>query len=139
MEKSVATILIGVLAIIFTPWGIYHTYNTHGFVQGIISTFLPPYAWYMVAESFYGHGENSGDKVLVVLDFQTSDGTVIQMSFSNRNLEATLDDCERELESGTTLVTSDLIASARETEPVLLDTAKFLAAKCVLSSEFDKG
>ena len=93
----------------------------------------------MVAESFYGHGEISGDKVLVVLDFQTSDGTVIQMSFSNQNLEATLDGCERELESGTILVTSDLIASARETEPVLLGTAKFLGAKCVLSSEFDKG
>ncbi len=138
-KTSFATILIAILAIVFTPWGIYHTYNEHGYVQGIISTFFPPYAWYMVAESFEGHDDLEGDRVLVVLDFQASNGSVIQMSFRNPHPEATLDGCERELASGTNLVTSDLIASARETEPVLLGTAKFLGAKCVLSSDFDKG
>lgn len=131
--------LFWILLIVFapTPWGIYHAYNGHGYLQGIISTFFPPYALYMVAESFDGHDVFAEEKVWIVLDFQASDGTVMQMSFSSPHPEIALDNCKRELGSGPTLVTSNLVAAARAKEPLLFGTAKFLNAKCVMSSEFE--
>ena len=137
-KTSFTTILVVILAIIFTPYGIYHAYNRHGYFQGIISTFFPPYAWYMVAESFDGHDDLVEDEVWIVLDFEASDGTVMQMSFSNPHPEITLDGCKRELESGKYLVISDLVAAARAKEPLLFGTAKFLDARCVMSSQATK-
>ena len=58
--ESVVTAIFTVLLIASVPWGIYHAFSRHDNTQGFISVFIPPYAWYMAAESFFWHDDSPG-------------------------------------------------------------------------------
>lgn len=66
LQRLFASFLFFVTAIFYVlffasvPWGIYHAFSRHDNTQGFISVFIPPYAWYMTAESFFWHDDFPG-------------------------------------------------------------------------------
>lgn len=57
---SFVPVIFSVLLFASVPWGIYHAFSRHDNTQGFISAFIPPYAWYMAAESFFWHDDFPG-------------------------------------------------------------------------------
>lgn len=53
--------LIGFLS----PYGIYHSFSIHSFSSGVISIFVPPFAWYRAAESFFEHDDIGVEPTLI--------------------------------------------------------------------------
>jgi hypothetical protein len=56
-------------------YGVYHSFSKHNFSSGVISVFVPPFAWYRTAESFYWHDDvgNVDDFANVAKDPYSSD------------------------------------------------------------------
>jgi len=46
-------VVIGLLS----PYGIYHSFSKHSLSSGVISIFVPPFAWYRAAEGFFWHDD----------------------------------------------------------------------------------
>ena len=71
--------LIGLSFVLFLGfvdlYGIYHSFSKHSLSSGVISVFVPPFAWYRAAEGFYWHEDvvNTDDFANVPKDPYSSD------------------------------------------------------------------